>query len=73
MAEQHKVNGKATKVGDHVHYTALDGSKHKATIDALSGNMANLTAMVNGNQQVHLSVQHSPHGVLHTWDHMDSE
>jgi plastocyanin len=71
--EGHVINGKHTKPGDKVHYTASDGQKHEATVDSLFGSSANLTAKVKGQPQKFTSVPHSAVGGTHTWDHAPSE
>jgi hypothetical protein len=77
MTEQqhtgHTVNGKHTKVGDSVHYTASDGNKHKAQITALSGNHADLSATIDGQAHTFTAIPHSAEGSAHTWDHEEDE
>jgi hypothetical protein len=68
---EHTVNGKLTKVHDHVHYTDSTGRKHKLTIDHVDGNKANLSGTIDGQFKQFTSVPHSPDGEYHTWNHYE--
>jgi hypothetical protein len=63
------VNGKPTKDSDAVIFTGHDGRQHRATIETLSGHIADLTATVDGHMQKFPSVPHSATGGNYTWNH----
>jgi plastocyanin len=63
-----KSSAKSPKEGDTVLYTAPDGRTHNATIDKLSGTVADLTVNVDGNAQKVAGASRSEHGGPNTWD-----